>query len=69
MTNTYNKNGKCICGSFYQNGHSRGKYSDLEHISTETFKAEKQREQRKKIIKQNKISKDCGTPVRNVAQV
>ena len=43
--------------------------SELEDISTETFKAEKQREQRKKIIKQNKISKDCGTPVRNVAQV
>ena len=41
--------------------------SELEDISTETFKAEKQREQRQeKQQQQNKISKDCGTPMKNV---
>lgn len=44
MTNTCNKNGKCLCWSFYQNGKSRGKYSNLEHISMKPSKVKKTKE-------------------------
>lgn len=68
MTNTCNKNGKYLCGSFYQNGQSRGKYSDLEHISTETFKSEKDKRDWKRIAYWRRIGhyKWCNSQIKGI---
>ena len=68
MTNICNKNGKCLCGSFYQTGHSRGKYSDLEHISTETFKSEKDKRDWKRLAYWRRMGhyKRCNIQIKGI---